>query len=889
MSNEARARIEMLVRDQIKAGRGVEEILRDWGSTFGPLLEEVIAVVRKDLNAVYTLMDPKAITAIELREEKYRWYPGPGVHSERWFSAKTKLKDSGLAPEDIDSVDDSSTHVVSLLPSPSKGRTSGRGLVLGYVQSGKTTNFISTIAKAADEGYRLIIVLSGTTNPLRRQTQERLEQFLGDTESKSWNWLTTIESDFTQKANAAHDLSHNTIRSIAVIKKNKSRLERLVKWLESAPLAVRENVPFLIVDDEADQASVNSATVIHRQTKINELIKKLLSPELMPHSSYLGYTATPFANILSNAKDVNDLYPRDFLLPLKKAKGYFGAEELFGRDPIDEEDQHVEAGRNVIRRVLAGEVVSLASAASSKAQGGKPLMPDSLRLSIQWFLLATAARRFRLGKVRFSTMLIHASNAVSTHFVMAALVSDRLLEWKRKGFVCIEEELRVLWESERGAAFIDGDFDSPEWTEIRDHCESALMGVEVIVDNYRSTDRLRYDFLNEENCPPYIVVGGNTLSRGLTLEGLCSSYFLRTSNAYDSLLQMGRWFGYRQGYEDLQRIWMQEDLIPFFRDLALVEEEIRRDIDTWADEGTRPDEVAVKIRTHPLLNVTAKNKMLYAITARMGFANGRAETIVFKNDKDWLHGNFLATQAFVTALERSGYRPDPELSRMPVFRNVPWTLIKEYLLDYSWNQSAKKATRDLIIGYVESVQGGYDELDFWTVYFYKLKSSTNEVLIAGEVTISLIERSALYREPDGSVVNIGHLVSAIDGATDLGLAQSEIERQVSGGKINDRSIIELRENRLGGKFGLLGVYLVDKDSKAEVEKDKTKDKTRVDLQLLDHAVGLGFFFPSTENSTSLLNYIGPDLPEMDVDFGDESEVELIEADTEDEAQLLVQN
>ncbi len=867
--------IRLLVSNSVKASMGIEIIRTHYLSLYGPLLDKVLEDYVKDMNGVYVLQDPKAIIAADLQKIGYKWYAGPGPHSVRWLGVFDKLKLQNLPHEDLESIDKASTRVVSLLPSPSGESFSGRGLVLGYVQSGKTTNFVSVIAKAADEGYRLIIVLSGITNNLRNQTQVRLEKTLSNENHQSWHWLTSGEHDFSISANAINLLGNPNNRVIAVVKKNNSRLKRLHQWLASAPIGIRANLPFLLIDDEADQATVNSAKVINKQTAINKLVTQIIHKDFMPKSAYVGYTATPFANILSEAKNLDQIYPRDFILPLNKPPKYFGAEELFGRNPIDEDDQAVESGRNIIRSATQNQIIPLGRAAFKTSNPNEPVMTDALKSSIIWFLIATAVRRSRTKKVQFSTMLVHTAGTIAPHYEMKKLIEKQFEEWRSQELDQHQALFVAMYEMEVFTAHKDGDGEIPIWDNLWSIIKSIIVSTKVIEDNYKSQDRLNYDFEHENESVPIIVVGGNTLSRGLTLEGLTSSFFLRTSTAYDSLLQMGRWFGYRPGYEDLQRIWMQDDLIPLFRDLALVEEEIRAQISDWTDQGIRPDEVAVKIRQHPALNITAREKMLHAVRVQMGFSNQRIETISFHNDKAWLDGNIVATKNLIDDLVRTGYTIEKTQKDWPIFRNVPWSFIKKYLDEYHWVEGRTKATLELIVKYIERIQSRVGELERWNIYFYQLKDTVKPKRNVSCIEMSRINRSALERPKDGPV-NIHNLVSSIDGAADIPLSDAEIGSSTEiNGKVTDTGIIKLRDKYIPGRKGLLGIYLIDKDSKKQVN-----NKNRLDLDIVEDAIGLGFFFPNSEDKSALIEYVAAGLPEIPIDL-DEQDIEAIDADDDD--------
>jgi hypothetical protein len=866
--------IRELIANSVKSGMSIEDIRRKYNRLNEDIFDAVIADFIEENRSVYILKDPAAIVAESLLSEKYQWYSGPGAHSIRWNALKKVLVSQGMEDKDLEGIDKASTRVVSLLPSPAIDTFSGRGLVIGYVQSGKTTNFMSTIAKAADEGYRFIVILSGTTNNLRNQTQCRLQNSLSTLDSsatgQSWHWLTSEESDFNVSSNAANLLATPNIRVIAVVKKNKGRLKKLLNWLQTAPHSVRAQVPFLLVDDEADQATVNSARKIEQQTAINRLVTEILDQNLMPKNTYIGYTATPFANVISEIS-TRQIFPRDFIVPLNKVEGYFGAEALFGRSPLSEEEQEIVAGRNIVRPVYAADVVPLGSAAFKNTSLEAPTMTSALKQALLWFFLATGVRRFREKKVKFSTMLIHTSGSVEPHFVMQKLVTKEIDSINSLKESDAEACFRTVWNTESLKAYFPNDGEMPNWTDLWKIVRPIIREVNVIVDNYRSSDRLNYDFNLEELSKPTIVIGGNTLARGLTLEGLVSSFFLRTSFAYDSLLQMGRWFGYRRGYEDLQRIWMQDDLIPLFRDLALVEEEIREQIREWADHGIRPDEVPIRIRTHPNMNITAKAKMLHATRVQIGFSQQRVESIYFKNELSWLEGNLRATESFIQSCIENKFAIKQNKKSWPIFYDLPWELVKNFLKEYNWVEDSPKATLSLIVNYIERVQKTTEELKSWNVFFYQLKNPVHGKRNIGGLELSRICRSALIQDEQGA--NIHTLVSSLDGAADLPLSDREVRNKLKGGPLSDQRISRLRENYFSKNKGLLGVYLIDKSSKAKTSRKQ-------DLNLVEDAVGLGFFFPNSNDPSSLIEYVAAKLPEIEFNQDDEDFEILEDSDTE---------
>lgn len=605
-----------------------------------------------ELGLIYKVDDPGTILANH--DPSMHWYPGPQPDHTLWPATKAHLSES-LDSDAIESIDKTSSRIVGSLSAPNAGKYSTRGLVLGYVQSGKTTNFTSVIAKAADVGYRVFIVLSGVTDGLRAQTQERIDEALLGPSAGKWYPLTTIESDFhTSHALIAPIIASNQ-KMIAVVKKNGPRLRRLKRWLKAIPNI--NDLPILIIDDEADQASIDvsdrkRARVVSR---INGLIRQLLEHD---RSAYVAYTATPFANLLIDSADSTDLYPRDFIVSLPEPAGYFGSEAIFGREEKLSEEESDSDGMDIVRTISVAEA-STARPPSAKGAvyGWTPSIGLSLRDAVSWYLLATAARYARGETNLKSTMLVHTSMLGEAHRRLSATIKEHWGAVKKahgNGDTELLNHLKLLWETESkripASAFAN---QAISFEEIEPFLAHVLTKTEHVIDNYRSKQRLIYKRGEEKLV---IAVGGNTLSRGLTLEGLVSSYFVRSASAYDTLLQMGRWFGYRRKYEDLPRIWVTTELRDWFRDLSFVEAEIRQEIERYALGHIKPSEVGVRIRSHPRMVITAAAKMRNAINATWSYSRQHPQTIVFQvNDKPFLQHNITSTKDFLkAALKEAG-------------------------------------------------------------------------------------------------------------------------------------------------------------------------------------------------------------------------------------------
>ena len=349
------------IEDGRRLGRRTLEVAGDLRQLTGDheAVDRVLAHIeaegrRNQLLRIPGGMESLAYRRVEGEARTLRWYTGPQSTDRYWPAYQRRLEQIGMPSGAIQSVDHASTKIVAYLGPPDVYGLQKKGLVLGYVQSGKTANFTAVLAKAADAGYRLFIVLSGIHNALRRQTQRRLDDQLIGPHREKWTPLTTATKDFGYVPHGGQTLSGREMRSLAVTKKNPARLRRLVEWLEDIPEEIRRECPALIIDDEADQATPNTARNGWDRTTINRLIVEVRS--LLPTSTYLAYTATPFANIFIDPQDETDLYPDDFIISLERPDGYFGAEALFGRASLDDEDDP-DDGLDMVRVIEPDEAL----------------------------------------------------------------------------------------------------------------------------------------------------------------------------------------------------------------------------------------------------------------------------------------------------------------------------------------------------------------------------------------------------------------------------------------------------------------------------------------------------------------------------------------------------
>ena len=830
-------------------------------------INQALRIFGERVGRIRDIRDPQALLADELRTGG--WYGGPREGDVYWPAFRDRL---GFDEDSLKSVNNRSNRIVSLLQRPGADQISTRGLVLGHVQSGKTTSFMSVIAKAADAGYRLFIVLSGVTDSLRNQTQARLEEFLtgiDPEERKNWLWLTEPNQDFNYSPYNAPNMLRGDSRVIAVVKKNPYRLRRVRDFLDGAGELVLRTCPILLVDDEADQATINTAKD-SRVTRINALIRQILA---RPKAAYVAYTATPFANLLINPADCKDLYPRHFVVDLEPPDDYLGAEKIFGRAPLDASDQADDDGLDIVRPIPDDDVAAVRPASRGALAAWQPSVPESLGEAIRWFALATAARRARDGHAADSTMLVHTSMLTAAHSALQQCVGpyiDNLARSASTGDHTLITGLEKQWitETSRVPATAFGLAEMP-WEAIEPHISEVLADMRVVVDNYQSVGRLAY---LRDHVQTVLVIGGNTLSRGLTLEGLVCSYFVRSANAYDTLLQMGRWFGYRPGYGDLARIWMTPELESWFFDLATVEAEIRQQIKRYEAEDLTPEQLPVKIRTHPAMVVTAAAKMRGAVETDISYGGQRVQTILFEHrNAAWLRANIKATEELFRAAEESGSSAEPGPLGGIVFRNVPVDAVMAFIRNYRFHENAEVLRPDLLAGYI-ALQNQHGSLLRWNVAVIGDSSSGSATTRIAGHELKLITRSRVAM-PNISYANIKALVSRIDRAADLELERDEIIRMA--GADTDESYAKLRHDYFD-RVGLLCVYPIAKDSQPRATRTNTSPghKPRLPLEAVDDVIGVGLFFPPDKSDTPF-RYISADFTGLAID-SDEPDVEQLD-------------
>lgn len=681
------------------------------------------------------------------------------------------------------------------------------GLVFGYVQSGKTAHYIGLINKAIDAGYKIIIVLSGIHNNLRSQTQARIdEEVLGYetslqakgiyshaknaigvgvgknnqiVESTLYQSLTTRDEKGDFNIKVAGTSMHPPY--IIVTKKNATILRKLIAYFQKSPIAesdctrkknIPSEYPALIIDDEADQASLNTNECFdnagklldnYNPTTINSLIREML--RLFECRSYVGYTATPFANIfipphIQDEKFGSDLYPKDFILKIPRADKYIGAREFFGLTG-EEESPAMPLCRNIIEgKNYLGK--------GTKATDLVGEIPMELKQAIKCFFISIALRNLRGQRNKPNTMLIHIVRFVAQQNKIkrkiAEYVKEEIENLVLYGDTDIEVSFRELWENDYQVTSLEMQSNFPkymgkpivfEWVTIYKEIKRIFSDKEFVVYavNGKSMDSLMYkDHIGQ----PFnvIAIGGDKLSRGLTLEGLTISYFTRSSNTYDTLMQMGRWFGYRPGYLDLCRLYTTPMLINYFLHISMATEELVHQFDFMNDMDQTPMSFGLRVATHPDLLISSRNKVRTGKEMKKDFSNRLSQTRSFDVDPKQYDTNFASVEILLKSI---GKPIDKEIywkekNRSPVGEHIFWNKvagfdIANFLEDYQTSENATRANSQYMADYIRN-QNKCGALTNWTVCLINVGNGP-QFSIAGLEIGSGIEREKGITEGDG--------------------------------------------------------------------------------------------------------------------------------------------
>lgn len=595
---------------------------------------------------------------------------------------------ASLPPDVVKTIDNDTDIVMNNLENPIGDSFARYGMVVGHVQSGKTGNYSALICKAADAGYKFIVVIAGGINNLRDQTQERInESFIGQTRGLQVGAgvgntqretmplsLTTIESDFNKQDadRAAHGFNFETINVpvLLVIKKNTRTLANVIDWLTHQYKGKGIDHAMLVIDDESDYASINTKEE-NDPTAINLKLRTLLS--FFNKYAYVAYTATPYANIFIDHEAAHDevgrdLFPKDFIYALDAPTNYFGARKIF-----------IENANKYLVPITDNEV---AIPYSHKKDFTMDKLPESLLEAIRLFVLNIAIRNLRGQRGKHNSMLIHATRFTDVHRLLAALAEEYLDTIKKdiNAYASLPNALEQSRFLENLKKTFDKYFLANEFSWKIVIAELPLFSDSIVVREVHQKKSVPLEYRKDQGTNA-IVIGGASLARGFTVEGLSVSYFLRNTIFYDTLMQMGRWFGYRPGYEDICKIFMPADRITDFANIIEATENLILDFKLMAEQKKTPNDFGLAIQQNPesALQVTARNKLknVEDFPYSMRLDGTLKETNYLRKDPESIEHNLNAIKNILDIL------PEPSnADGTIIWRNIDKKIVQGFLNDF---------------------------------------------------------------------------------------------------------------------------------------------------------------------------------------------------------------
>lgn len=845
---------------------------------------------------------------LENNKDHIIWYSKEQKEHRPYWQRYRWLLEESLPWAAIKKIDEITDSVLADLESPKRdGQWDRRGLVVGHVQSGKTSNYTGLICKAADAGYKIIVVLAGLHNNLRAQTQTRLDEgFLGyETNPELVNdlgslrkigvgkidgdarlrpqWVTTRLESGDFKASVAQNLGVTPEERpwLFVVKKQTTVLKSLLKWLREhvadstdpdTGLKRISNLPLLIIDDEADNASVDTGEqyydlngkpdLKHEPKTINKLIRQVL--HTFNKKAYVGYTATPFANIFIHEKGAThnegpDLFPSAFIYNIPAPSNYIGPAKVFGKAfeqgrakglPLTEfvSDHCDETGK-------LGWIPDKHNKIHQPAYPNEENLPPSLIKAIDCFILACAARNIRGMRNKHSSMLIHVTRFQNVQNHLKDVIELYIQRVKQRFQRGIDQQrtldrLEFLWKNnftpKTAKINTTGLFEHlpiNQWHEIRNEIATVIEDIEVKAVNGSARDAL--DYIDSIDPKRVIAIGGDKLARGLTLEGLVTSYFLRASKMYDTLMQMGRWFGYRDGYVDVCRLFTTPDLIEWFEHITDAAEELREEFEYMSQTGGTPIDYGLRVKSHPTLLVTARVKMRNAQEMQLSFSGESVETVAFEMAPEKVLSNFEAFKKLFKAMKTGKSAPviSTESGEIKwsghIWEGISSELVSDFLLGYSSHERSYKANPELIRGFIEEMNR-IGELERWNVAI--INGSSKRICKFDSLEIAQAVRQD--RNSSENRYSIGRLLSPKDEAIDLTIeewdfALSKTKETNPSTSIPNGPNIRFAKTIYRGKAaeGLLLIYLVENKNSSLPENNPF--------------VGFGVSFPASKSGTKV--------------------------------------
>ena len=906
-----------------------------------PCDEEIRKRLFTDVEYQFKITHAKGNVIFDDYDSRQEWYSNERIENP-YFWNKYKallLANPSFNRKSINLLDeDTLPNIMNCLGNPNdqfEGKRFRRGLIIGDVQSGKTATYSGLICKAADAGYKVVILLAGITESLRQQTQERIdESIIGLTSRRQGRNVASIRvgvgkdnqelraTSFTSCVNdfvGNHDriaMSLNSQSSLVVfvIKKNVSVLQKLYKWLKDQnldPVKGYIDIPMLLVDDEADNASVNTKKAETDPTKTNKLIRQICT--LFKNTTYVGFTATPFANVFINPDSVDsmknaDLFPEHFIYALEAPSNYVGAQKIFYpegqyyrnlryitdvEEPDYSSDEYLNQVDNDIESLNSGGFYYR----HKKEWDGE--LPASLTDAIYCFYLANVIRDLRGQNSAPRSMLINMSRFIKVQRVIAEHVEhvhEKVFDDIRFNFCDSNTDNRKLplyqifeklWKK-HFSHVTDITF---ERVIQKQSIMDAIEKIKVVVVNgsdksesldYRTNKSLRV-----------IAVGGLALSRGLTLEGLLVSYFYRNTSTFDVLMQMGRWFGYRNGYDDIFQIWTSQTSAKWYAEIARSSQELKDCIKNMYDQRLTPKDFGIKVRDNcNELQITASNKMRAArgLDLRYSFYGNIYDTPYVSFNIEHNRNNLKESTDLIDTLFKGGYTlrytdlvgkatkdvNDTSDSSSRFFENVPKEIIIAFIEKVKCSMANGNFNVPNILEFLNDTKN--TGIENWDVVI-QAGESKEYVQFDGLQNMRCVKRSIYYGT--NNVVQISSRRRALSGSSEgkyaltkeqIKCAEDEYRKGSGGENIPLKAYFEFLPTRKP-IFIIMPIHPVPAETDEGKEENQKLTKFREELGN-DHIIAFAIGLPGVKGIENAVHYkINKVYQRLNVEDAEEEEVD----------------
>lgn len=528
------------------------------------------------------------------------------------------------------------------------------GIVIGKVQSGKTSNFIALTALAFDNKYNIAVILGGNKNNLLNQNANRIKKYFENVDDEKLVILTTNQNETLLQSDNIKRFIDEGRKVIIVGLKHQKHINKITKIFEKTSLS---NEPTIIIDDEGDQATLNTKVYSNNMSTIYKSVIELKSK--INRHCFISITATPQANILISTVD---LLSPDFGILVYPGEEYCGLNEFHGED----QDRYI--------KIIPENEESLIES------NGVPL---SFYHAFADFFVGGAVRNYR-GDNGKHAMLIHPSQKKIDHKIVIDKISAILNDWREKAEIRLKKINDISYKSLE--EFLKDSYDRykedgvklPDYNELEIYilnCIKKCSPVHLCNSDEDASINSEYYKLN-------IFVGGNMVERGITIKGLAVTYIIRRAKGksnVDNMEQRARWFGYKKNFLDICRVYTTEQIKREFSDILECDEDLWALIERAYINGTEFKKIPrIFILSSKMLNLTRSN---VAKTERVKFSQWTKQNIIELNKENIIKNTDLINKFRMDIKDKLELLDYSGSNQHMIVKGVKFNTFKEKVID----------------------------------------------------------------------------------------------------------------------------------------------------------------------------------------------------------------